>query len=183
MNQAVELPTDAQQSAEGRVAHLFGLRDDAWMRHANAWSVWTRFSCVSLLVLAVWSRVWIGWYSLIPIAAAVAWLFANPLLFGVPTSTRNWASKAVFGERIWVDRTTVPIPAQFRSRVPHLANAYSAIGMAMLITGSIVLDVTLVVAGIVIVHGGKLWYLDRMVLLFEDMKQQRPDYAGWEYGS
>src|SRR5687767_3691524 len=118
--QTAGLALDTKRSAEGRVAHLFGLRDDAWMRHANAWSVWTRFSCVSLLVLAVWSRVWIGWYSLIPIAAAVAWLFVNPLLFGVPTSTRNWASKAVLGERIWVDRNTVPIPAQFTSRVPHL---------------------------------------------------------------
>ena len=37
-----------------------------------------------------------------------------------------------------------------------------------------------VVAGILIVHGGKLWFIDRMVLLFEDMKG-RPEYAGWEY--
>ena len=34
-----------------------------------------------------------------------------------------------------------------------------------------------------IVQGGKLWYLDRMVLLFEDMKAQNPEIAGWEYGT
>ena len=152
------------------------------MRHANPRSVWTRFSCLSVLVLAVWSRVWIGWYSLIPITIALGWSFANPLLFGVPASTRNWASKAVFGERIWADRKTVSVPVQFRSRVPHLANVYSSIGMAMLVFGSIVLDVKLVVAGVVVVHGGKLWYLDRMVLLFEDMKQRHPKCASWEYG-
>jgi hypothetical protein len=28
----------------------------------------------------------------------------------------------------------------------------------------------------------KAWYIDRMVLLFEDMKARRPQYAAWEYG-
>jgi hypothetical protein len=32
-----------------------------------------------------------------------------------------------------------------------------------------------------VVQGGKLWYLDRMVLLFEEMKTQDPEYARWEY--
>ena len=47
----------------------------------------------------------------------------------------------------------------------------------------VALDVWLTVAGIVIVHGGKLWYLDRMVLLFEDMKQRDATFASWEYGT
>jgi uncharacterized membrane protein len=38
-----------------------------------------------------------------------------------------------------------------------------------------------VVAGIVIIQTAKTWYLDRMVLLFEDMKGSRPEYATWEY--
>ena len=175
-------PTVAEPTMENRVAQLFGLRGDAWMRHANPRSVWTRFSCVSLFVIAVWSRDWIGWYCLIPIAAATAWTWINPRLFGVPASTRNWASKSVFGERIWTDRRNIQIPAQFTSRVPNLANAYSCIGLAMLVYGLVALEVWAVIAGIVIVHGGKLWYLDRMVLLFEDMKQRDASYASWEYG-
>jgi len=169
--------------AEGRVAHVFGLRGDAWMRHANPRSVWTRFTCLSLVVIAVWSRAWIGWYCLIPIAAASAWMWLNPRLFGVPASTRNWASRAVFGERIWLDRQNTQFPDQFTSRVPNLANAYSCIGLAMLVYGVFALDVWLTIAGIVIVHGGKLWYLDRMVLLFEDMKQRDANVASWEYGA
>ena len=52
-----DAPTDRALAAtpEGRVASFFGLRGDAWMRHANPRSVWTRFTCVSLVVLAVWS--------------------------------------------------------------------------------------------------------------------------------
>ena len=106
----------------------------------------------------------------------------NPRLFGVPASTRNWASKAVFGERIWTDRRNTPVPVQFTYRVPNLANAYSCIGLAMLVYGVVALDVWLTIAGIVIVHGGKLWYLDRMVLLFEDMKQRDANVASSEHG-
>lgn len=168
---------------EQRVAQLFGLRGDAWMRHANPRSVWTRFSCLSLIALAVWSRTWIGWFSLVPLALATLWLFFNPRLFDVPSSTRNWASKAVFGERIWADRTSVELPAQFRSRIPNLANACGCVGLAMLAGGLIVFDVWLVVAGLVVVHVAKLWYLDRMALLFDDAKQRNPTFASWEYGA
>ena len=61
-----ETTTQVEETMEKRVADLFGLRGDAWMRHANPRSVWTRFTCVSLVVLAVWSRDWIGWYCLDP---------------------------------------------------------------------------------------------------------------------
>lgn len=168
---------------ESRVARLFGLQGDAWMRHANASSVVTRFSCVSLLVIAIWSREWIGWYSLIAVVAATVWMVVNPRLFGVPSSTRNWFSRCVFGERIWAERATIELPPQFTSSIPNLANLYSCIGLAMLVYGVIALDVWLTIAGIVIVHGGKLWYLDRMVLLFEDMRQRDATFASWEYGS
>ena len=171
----------AAQTMEKRVADLFGLRGDTWMRHANPRSVWSRFSCVSLLAIAVWSREWIGWYCLVPIAVTIVWTWINPRLFGVPASTKNWASKGVFGERIWSDRRTIQIPDQFASRVPSLANAFSCIGLPMLVYGLVALDFWLVVAGIVIIHGGKLWFIDRMVLLFEDMKQRDAGYASWEY--
>ena len=125
---------------------------------------------------------WIGWLSVVAVAAAVVWMVVNPLLFGVPSSTRNWASKGVFGERIWADRRQVEIPEQFRSRVPNLANLYSAhrTGDRRLRTDRA--RVWPVVAGILITHGAKLWYIDRMVLLFEDMKQREPTYASWEWG-
>jgi hypothetical protein len=55
----------------GKVARLFGLSGEHWMRHANPLSVWTRFSVPSLLAVSVWSRVWIGWYSLIAVAISI----------------------------------------------------------------------------------------------------------------
>jgi hypothetical protein len=181
MSTEVSAPPSVERTGEQRIARLFGLTGDAWMRHANPISVWTRFSCLSLVALAVWSREWIGWLSVVAVAAAVVWMMVNPLLFGVPSSTKNWASKGVFGERIWADRKQVEIPEQFTSRVPNLANLYSAIGLAIAMYGLIALELWPVVGGILIAHGAKLWYIDRMVLLFEDMKQRDHTYASWEW--
>ena len=150
------------------------------MRHANAASVWTRFAVLPMLALSVWSRAWIGWYSLIPIGLSTVWMLVNPLFFKPPRSTRNWASKSVLGERIWTERDRSELPEQFRSSAPTLISTYQAIGMAPLVYGLIILDPLPVVAGILLVQGGKLWYLDRMVLLFEDMKSRHPEYAAWE---
>jgi len=41
---------------------LMGMDDAAWKRHANPWSVYTRFTCLPFIVLALWSRVWLGWW-------------------------------------------------------------------------------------------------------------------------
>jgi hypothetical protein len=169
-----------ETTADQRIARLFGLSGDNWLRHANVWSVWTRFSVLSLIALAVWCRDWIGWYSLGPVALAITWMVVNPLLFPPPRSTRNWASRSVLGERIWAGRRTAELPEQFRSPVPEVANALAAAGLVVLTYGLVRFDVVATVAGIVVTHLAKLWYLDRMVLLFADMRQ-RPEYARWDH--
>jgi hypothetical protein len=172
----------AQSSGENKVAKLFGLTGENWMRHANPWSVWTRFAVVPLLAISIWSRDWIGWWSLVPVALSLIFMMVNPLLFPPPRSTRNWASKGVFGERIWSERSQVAIPAQFAdSRVPTVTYAIQTIGLAVLAWGLIQLDVIYTVAGLVILQTAKAWFIDRMVLLFDDMKARSPEYATWEY--
>lgn len=169
-------------TGDRKLAKAFGLEGEGWMRHANPASVWTRFAALSLLSLAIWSRDWIGVWSLIPVALAVVWLFVNPVFFKAPKSTRNWASRGVLGERIWVDRDKIELPEEFRSRAPSLiANVYSAIGMGFLAWGLIDLNVVATVAGLLITHGGKAWYIDRATLLFAEMKRRSPEYASWEY--
>jgi hypothetical protein len=64
-----------------KVADTFRMTDEAWQRHANLWSVWTRFAAIPLMILAIWSRVWLGWWSPVPIAAVIAWLWLNPRVF------------------------------------------------------------------------------------------------------
>lgn len=172
----------SQQTSERRVAKVFGLEGDKWMRHANPTSVWTRFAILPVLAVAIWSYDWIGWWSLVPTGLVLVFLMINPLLFREPSSTRNWASKAVFGERIWADRNEIDIPPQFsRSKVPTVSTAFQFVGVIGLAYGLIRLDVIAVVSGLLISQLAKSWYLDRMVLLFEEMKGRSPEYASWEY--
>lgn len=174
-------PQPTKVTSEGRVAKLFGLEGENWARHANPLSVWTRFAVLPLLALSIWSRDWIGWWCLAPIVASLVFMMVNPLLFPKPRSTRNWASKCVFGERVWSERNTVPVPDQFTARVPNVTYAIQIAGFALLTFGLVRLDVVDTVAGLVIVLIAKAWFLDRQVLLFEDMKGRHPQYASWDY--
>lgn len=175
-SQAAKVTTDT------KIARLFGLQGEAWMRHANPISVWTRFAVLPLLAASIWSRDWIGWWSLVPIALSLVFMVVNPMLFPKPRSTKNWASKGVFGERVWADRNTVEIPDQFRnSPVVNATYLFQTVGMAVLAYGLVELELLDVVTGLVIVQCAKAWFIDRMVLLFEDMKTRNPEYAAWEY--
>jgi hypothetical protein len=172
-----------------KLSGAFGLKDENWVRHSNPASVWTRFGVLPLLAGSIWSRKWIGRWSrkwigrrcLIPLGLSTAWLFANPLFFRPPRSTKNWASKGVLGERIWVNHDRSELPDPLNSVLPTVASTYQAVGLVPLAYGLIALKALPTITGVLIVQGGKLWYIDRMVLLFDEMKTRDPEYAGWEY--
>lgn len=168
-------------TGEQRVAKLFGLEGESWARHANPVSVWTRFAVLPLLALSVWSRDWIGWWCLVPLVLSVVFMMVNPLLFARPRSTRNWASRGVFGERVWAERNAVPVPGQFTAGPLRATYVIQTVGLAVLVYGLVRLDVVDTVAGVVILQAAKAWYIDRQVLLYEDMKGRHPQYAAWEY--
>ena len=164
---------------EKKIARVFNLTDDNWMKHANPWSVGTRYSVLPVIVLAFWSRVWIGWWCLIPAAVSLAWMFFNPVFFKKPRSTRNWASQSVLGERVWMNRKAVPVPDRHKV-LPRVLNAVSSVGLLLSIWAVIDLSLWAAVLGVAVTYLGKSWYLDRMVWLYEDMKQ-RPEYGKWLY--
>lgn len=165
---------------ERKVAAVFDMDEAGWARHANPWSVWTRNTVLPLLILAIWSRVWLGWWAFIPIAAAVFWLWVNPRIFAKPHSTNNWASKAVLGERVWSNRDKIPVP-QHHHRVPNILSAVSASGMIFVIWGLVAFNIWSTLLGTILVCLSKLWFLDRMVWLYEDMKNSALEYQGWLY--
>ena len=51
----------------------------------------------------------------------------------------------------------------------------------MLVYGLVEAGPPAVVSGLVILQTAKAWYIDRMVLLFEDVKARDPECAAWEY--
>ena len=166
---------------ERRLANLFRLSDENWMRHANPISVWSRYSVLPLLLLCIWSRLWLGWWSLLPGLLAMFWLFFNPILFKRPKSTRNWASRAVLGERVFLNRDQVPIPERHLTYLHSGLNALSAAGLLLAVWAVIEYWAFGAVLGVGLAYLGKSWYLDRMVWLYEDMKGANETYQSWDY--
>ena len=165
---------------EKGIARAFAMSDAVWARHANPWSVWTRVVILPLLAVAIWSRVWIGWWALLPCALLAVWTWFNPRVFAKPSSTDNWASKGVLGERVWLNREAVPVPAHHRNMAAFLA-LLSGLGLLPLVWGLVALAVLPTLLGLIVVVGGKLWFLDRMNRLYDDMKEADPRYRGWLY--
>jgi hypothetical protein len=158
-----------------RIASLFQMDDDTWQRHANPWSVWSRTTVLPVLILAAWSRVWIGGWALVPGALALLWTWLNPRLFGPPDSLDSWASKAVLGERIWINRNKAAVPPHHRT-APNVLNTISGIGMLFVLWGVVQLAIWPTLFGVMLSYAGKLWFLDRMVWLYNDMNDATPEY-------
>lgn len=165
---------------ERQIADVFQFSEQTWARHANPWSVWTRTGSLILLVIAVWSRAWIGWWSLVSVAGVLLWIWLNPRLFPVPSSTNNWASKAVLGERVWLNRDQISVPTPHRV-APNILAVIAMLGSVIVIYGLVIFEVWPTVAGLCISGLGKMWMLDRMVWLYEEMKDATPEYRSWLY--
>ncbi len=159
---------------ERRIAKLMKMDDETWLRHANPWSVWTRFATMPFLALAIWSRTWIGGWAWLIFAALCVWLWLNPRIFGIPKTYDTWAARGVFGERIWLNRDQVPVPQHHR-KLPNFLSAVQSIGLIIMIYGLWRYNLGFTIAGLIAIYA-KAWFVDRMVWLYEDMKNHYPQY-------
>jgi len=149
-----------------KLANVFLPDDESWLRHANPWSIWTRFITLPFLVLAIWSRIWIGWFCVIPITVLFIWIYINPRLFNKPDSYDSWGSKAVLGERIYTREGSTLSQQQ---RIPILIlNILQTLSGLVLAYGLWKLNIYHTLYGMACVYLSKMWFLDRMVWLFED---------------
>ncbi len=156
---------------EEKIAKIFHLTGDNWLKHANPWSVWTRFATLPFLILAIWSRVWIGWYSLIPIGILIVWLTFNPILFKKPKNFESWASKSVLGEKYWSERKKKAVPKHHYIIISTLTFLQS-LGGIILIIGLWKLDIYLTFLGMVVIYLSKMWFLDRMVWIYKELNKK-----------
>ena len=166
---------------ERKIAQLFKLTDENWMKHANPISVWSRYSVLPFILFSFWSRIWIGWWCLVPVVLSLLWLFFNPILFNKPKSTQNWASKAVLGERVYLNRDKIPLPEHHVTPLINILNTISFIGLVLAIWSVVYYSIWGAVFGITLTYIGKSWFLDRMVWLYEDMKDDNAEYKSWDY--
>jgi hypothetical protein len=148
-----------------RVADTFRMTDDTWQRHANPWSVWTRFAAIPLMILAIWSRVWLGWWCLVPIAVVLVWLWLNPRVFAPVETPMSWTSKGIYGEKLWLKERDRVSPDHLR--VLRLLVPAGAAGFVLLIYGLVRLEVWPTVFGASLIVLAQLWRIDRLVVFYE----------------
>ena len=87
-------------------------------------------------------------------------------------------SKGVLGERVWLNRNKVPIPTH-HLRAGHLLSLLPLIGLAPFAWGLVKLDLWATMSGMALTMIAKLWFLDRMVWLFDEMVERNEVYRGW----
>jgi hypothetical protein len=151
------------------IAKAFGMSDEAWRRHANPWSVSTRFAAIPAMILAIWSRVWIGWWALVPVAATIVWLWLNPRVFPAVTTPCSWAAKGIYGEKLWLrERSKVP-PGSLA--VLRWLIVPAIVGFALLAWGLVQLLVWPTMFGATLIVLAQLWRIDRLGLLYEESRR------------
>jgi hypothetical protein len=160
------------------IAALFQMDERVWERHANPWSVWTRFATFPFLMLAIWSWHWIGWACLIPVGLFVIWLWLNPRVFPPPAFTQSWAARAVLGERVFILRMMHPVPVEHTNVITLLGIATSVSGFLMAGAFLAAEPFTFIAGGVAVIVF-KLWLCDRMVWLFDEMSEDVPEYRAW----
>jgi hypothetical protein len=62
---------------------------------------------------------------------------------------------------------------------PNILSAVSGVGMLFVLWGVFMFDLWPTIFGMMVVYLGKVWFLDRMVWLWEDMKDTTPEYRSW----
>ena len=156
-------------SFEERFASYFGLRDTKdWLPHANPLSAWGRMPVLPLLVLTLWSRQWFGGIVLFPVLLLLLWTFLNPVFFSPPATTKSWISRAVLGEKIWMNREKIPVESHHETAISRLVWIQIA-GVLLLGYGTYYFVGWFVIYGLTIVLLAKFWFLDRMVWVFQDL--------------
>jgi hypothetical protein len=153
------------------IAKAFRMTDESWRRHANPWSVWTRFAAIPLLILAIWSRDWIGWWCLLPLALVMIWLWVNPIAFPPVNEPKQWAAKGIYGERIWLQDKDI-VPPGHRA-ILRLLVGLGTVGGGLLAWGLIDLALWPTIFGSTLIVLGQLWRIDRFGWLYDTVQSAR----------
>jgi len=149
-----------------------GLTNLIWRKYTNPWSIWVRFFILPMLIVSMWSRVWLDQWSLILIVMTLAWIWFNPRI-ALSKKTKNvWAMQAILGERLWLDRQNNLIPEHHFFVITAL-QIIVIVSFLTCVVGIVLLNKWLTFFGLCFTYIGMCWFLDRMVWLYNDDKLSR----------
>ena len=127
--------------------------DWAWARHANPWSVRTRFLIGPLLLTALYDRRWRL------LAATLVFTVVNPVLFPAPRATDSWESRAVLAERWWFGEGH----RTFERTYPGLLNYASVPAFVLALASAVARKPVLAAASMTLSMALKLLFVHELV--------------------
>ena len=131
---------------------------------------------IPLIIISVWSRVWIGWWSVLFVAFVALWLWLNPRLFSAARDDSRWMSRGVFGEKLWAERGKLA-RGYISPLLPILWNVVAGIGALAMIVGLYRLDLVSTLVGGLVAFAAKTAFIGQMVILYDRAIAAQPELA------
>ncbi|EOA3786385.1 DUF6653 family protein [Vibrio vulnificus] len=158
---------------------LMSMDECAWQRHSNPLSVYSRFSILPLFSIAIAMREWLGWWTLVVLIVVTLWTWLNPRLFSAPKKTNNWASMGTFGERIYLNRSNENVIPKHHLQMCKFIIFLQVLGVLFWFYSLYSMAYGLILLSTLWLMFTKTWFVDRMVWLYQDVKEKNPVYQSW----
>ena len=84
------------------------------------------------------------------------------------------------GERVCLNDREIPVPEHHRLPI-RIALGFSFVGTVCMIWGLVTVDVWPTVLGTALAFCCKGWFAERMVCLYEEIKEATAEYCAWLY--
>lgn len=111
---------------------LLGSTEADGARGHDRWDVALDLASAPLLALALWSRAWLGWWAVLPVALAVALPFLNRRPRRPPVRPDAWTFRSAVGPPLLLRRWAA-IPAPARAEAAALWSLKLVLHLAVLV--------------------------------------------------
>ncbi|MEM9634139.1 MAG: DUF6653 family protein [Pseudomonadota bacterium] len=142
-------------------------------------STYAKILAPALLSAAIWAKLLVGGViSVLLLAGVLLFLFKLPSLFPGNRQSNSWAQQASFGERIWLNRLLIPVPADVNQRITILYLVFwtgTLIAMLGAVSSSLLLSGT----GLLVAYAAQGVCLGKLIGLYKEMKDKAPLYRFW----
>jgi len=146
---------------------------------ASAAVVLAKVIAPGALTAIIWSRIWLGTSAAtLATVVTVILLILAPRLFRALANRVVWARDTGFGERVWLNRLLVPVPADRSQRLTVLY-LVSWTGTLVAVWGALAGLPVLSLSGLAVAYSAQLTCIVELVTLFRFMQVRHPLYRFW----
>lgn len=132
-----------------------------------------------MLTAALWTQIWLGFWSALLVAIAVlVFVIALPKLIGETGKNSDWAKQVSFGEKIWLNRLFLPVPASDSARLTTLYLVFW-MGSLIALLGGFLTSSILSLTGLFVAYAAQFVSFGKLVQLYRTMKEKTPLYRFW----